>query len=135
MTLVSIEYRRPEDFEAAFEVARRSHVEALIEFSDLVSYNNAGRVAGLAAAAGLPSMFAFREAAEAGALMSYGPSIPEMWRRGADYVVRILQGSNPAEMAIEQPTRFEFVVNLNAAKALGLKVPQAVLLEATDLIQ
>jgi len=135
VTPVSIEYRRPEDFEAAFEVARRSHVEALIEFSDLVSYNNAGPLARLAAAAGLPSMFAFREAAEAGALMSYGPSIPEMWRRSADYVVRILRGSKPAEMAIEQPTRFEFVVNLNAAKSLGIRIPQAVLLEATDVIQ
>ena len=122
-------------FEAAFEAARRAHVDAVMEFSDLISYNKVDRVARAAATAKLPSMFTFREAPDAGALMSYGPSIPEMWRRTADFVVRILEGVKPAEMAVEQPTRFEFVVNLKAAKALGLIIPKTVLLEATDLIQ
>lgn len=80
-------------------------------------------------------MFAFREPVDAGALMSYGPSIPGMWRRAADYMVRILKGSRPAEMAIEQPSRFELVINLEAANALGPTIPQSLRLQADQAVE
>ena len=134
VTLHPVEFRRPDDFDAAFAAIARERVDALITFSDALTYIYAKRVADLTAAARLPAMFAFREVAEAGALMSYGPSIPDMWRRAASYVVRILKGANPAEMAIEQPTRFEFVINLEAAKALGLTIAPALRLQADQLI-
>jgi putative ABC transport system substrate-binding protein len=93
--VVSIEYRHPEEFQSAFEAARRDQADAVTEFSDLVSYANADRVALDAATSKVPSMFTFREAPDAGALASYGPSIPAMWRRAADFVVRILKGDKP----------------------------------------
>jgi putative ABC transport system substrate-binding protein len=107
----------------------------LITFSDLLTYVYAARVAELAASARLPAMYAFREIPDAGGLMSYGPNIPDMWRQSADYVVRILRGTPPADMAIEQPSRFELVVNLKTAKALGITVPGSVLLQANDRIE
>jgi ABC-type uncharacterized transport system substrate-binding protein len=80
-------------------------------------------------------MYAFREVPDAGGLMSYGPNVPDMWRQSAGYVVRILGGATPADMAIEQPRRFELVINLKAAVALGLSVPQPLLLQADDVIR
>jgi putative ABC transport system substrate-binding protein len=80
-------------------------------------------------------MFPFREVTDAGGLMSYGPNLAEMWRRSADYVVRILRGADPSDMAIEQPSRLEFVINLKAAKALGIMVPPSLLLRADDVIR
>jgi putative tryptophan/tyrosine transport system substrate-binding protein len=135
VSLHPVEFRRADDFEAAFAAIARERVDVLITFSDVLTYVYAKRVADLVAAARLPAMFPFREVAEAGALMSYGPSITGMWRRAADYVVRILKGANPAEMAIEQPTKFEFVINLKAARALGLTIPQAMRLQADQIIE
>ena len=114
---------------------RRAHVDALITFSDLLTYVHAARLADLAASARLPAMYAFREIPDAGGLMSYGPNIADMWRQSADYVVRILRGAAPAGMAIEQPRRFELVVNVKAAKALGLSMPQPLLLQADDVLR
>lgn len=135
VSLHPIEFRRADDFEAAFAAIARERVDALITFSDVLTYVYAKRVADLVAAAHLPAMFPFREVADAGALMSYGPSLTGMWRRAADFVVRILKGANPAEMAIEQPTRFEFIINLKAAKALGLAIPQAIRLQADQVLE
>jgi putative ABC transport system substrate-binding protein len=135
VTLVPVEFRRPDDLDAAFEAVRRERVDGLIAFSDVVTYAFAKRVGALAAASGLPSMFAFREVPDAGALMAYGPSIPGLWYRGADYVVRILHGAKPADMPVEQPTRFDFVINMKAAKALGLTIPQSIVLQATEVIE
>jgi putative ABC transport system substrate-binding protein len=134
VTLQSFEFRRADELETTFDAIRQQHVDALITFSDLLTYVFAARVAGLASAAKLPAMYAFREIPDAGGLMSYGPSIPQMWRRSADYVVRILKGEKPADMAIEQPALFEFVVNLKAAKALGISVPRTILLQADDVL-
>jgi putative ABC transport system substrate-binding protein len=135
ITLVAFEFRRPDDFETAFTAIRRERLDALMMFSDPTVYSQAKRVAALASATRIPTMFPFREVPDAGGLRSYGPNLGEMWRRSADYVVRILKGANPADMAIEQPTRLEFVVNLKAARAIGIEVPQSVRLQATDLIQ
>lgn len=135
VSLHPVEFQRPDDFDAAFVAIARERVDALITFSDALTYVYAKRIAELATTARLPAMFAFREVADEGALMSYGPSLTGMWRRAADYVIRILKGANPAEMAIEQPTRFEFIINMKAAKALGLTIPQSLRLQADQVIE
>jgi putative ABC transport system substrate-binding protein len=135
ITLHSFEFRRADELELAFHAIRRAHVDALITFSDLLTYVHASRLAELAASARLPAMYAFREIPDAGGLMSYGPNIADMWRQSADYVVRILKGGSPGDMAIEQPRRFELVVNLKAARALGVSIPQPLLLQADDVIR
>jgi len=135
VTLSSFEFRRAGEFEAAFDAMRQQHLDALITFSDILTYQFSGRVTKLASAARLPAMYAFREVPDAGGLMSYGPNLVDMWRRSADYVVRILKGAKAADLAIEQPTRFEFVINLRTAKALGITVPRTVLLQADYLIE
>lgn len=111
------------------------HVDALMCFSDSSTYVLARQIAERSAAAHLPSVFAFREIPDAGGLMSYGPNIVDMFRRGGSYVARIVRGASPAELPIEMPTRFELVVNLRAAAALGIKVPDQVLLRADDVIR
>jgi putative tryptophan/tyrosine transport system substrate-binding protein len=86
----------------------------------------------LALAARLPTIYQFREYVEAGALMSYGPNIPDLFRHAADYVDKILRGTKPADIPVEQPTRFDLVVNLTTAKTLGLTVPEKLLATADD---
>jgi putative tryptophan/tyrosine transport system substrate-binding protein len=135
VSLHPVEVRGPSDFDAAFAAMAREQVDALITFSDVLTFVYAKRVGELVTAARLPAMIPFREVVDEGALMSYGPSLPAMWRRAADYVIRILKGANPAEMAIEQPTRFEFVINLKAAKALGLTIPAVMRLQADEVIE
>lgn len=135
VSLHPFEFRRPDEIDAAFAAIARERVDALITFSDALTYFYAKQVADLATAARLPAMTPFREVTDAGALMSYGPNITGMYRRSADYVIRILKGANPAEMAIEQPTRFEFVINLKAAKALGLTIPPVMRLQADEIIE
>ena len=135
VTLHSFEFRRADELETAFSAIGRAHADALITFSDLLTYVYAARVAELAASARLPAMYAFREIPDTGGLMSYGPNIPDMWRQSADYVVRILRGATPATMAIEQPRRFELVINLKTAKSLGITVPGSVLLQANERVE
>ena len=134
MAIYPVEFRRPEEFETAFAAIEVQHVDALITFSDFLTYVHAKRIADLAAATRLPALYAFREIPDAGGLMSYGPSITGMWRRAAAYVARILQGESPADLPIEQPANFELVINLRTAKALGLAIPESVMLRADDVI-
>ena len=135
VTLHPVEFRRLEDLDAAFTIIKSEHVDALITFSDLLTYVYAKRVAELAAASHVPALYAFREVPDAGGLMSYGPNLRAMWRRAAAYVVKILQGAKAGDLAIEQPTKFEFVINLKTANALGLTIPQSLLLRADEVIQ
>jgi len=135
VSLESFEFRDADELETAFDAMGRAHVDALMTFSDLLTYVHAARLAGLAASARLPAIYAFREVPDAGGLMSYGPNIPDMWRQSAAYVVKILKGAKPGELAIEQPRRFELVVNLKTAKALGLNVPPTVIARADEVIE
>jgi putative tryptophan/tyrosine transport system substrate-binding protein len=93
------------------------------------------RIADLVTKGHLPTMYSIREETQAGGLMSYGPSQPDMFRRAATYVDRILKGAKPADLPVERPTKFEFVINLRTAKALGLTIPPAVLARADEVVQ
>ena len=133
--LLSLEVRGPEDLEGQFSAITKEPVQALIVFVDPITVTHRKRIADLAARARLPMISGEREFAAAGALMSYGPSFPELFRRAATYVDKILKGAKPADLPVEQPTKFELVINLKTARTLGLTIPQPLLLRADQLIQ
>jgi len=93
------------------------------------------RINTLALAARLPTMYLFREYVETGGLMSYGPDLPDLYRRSGDYVDKILRGTKPADIPVEQPTKFDLIINLTAAKALGLSIPDKLLVAADEVIE
>jgi putative ABC transport system substrate-binding protein len=130
-----LDARSPNDFETAFSAMATRRAGGLIVLPSPMFYVNHRRLVDLAAKQRLPAMWVFREAVEAGGLMCYGSNIPELWRRAATYVEKILKGSKPAELPVEQPTKFELVINLKTAKALGLTIPQSLLVRADELIQ
>jgi putative ABC transport system substrate-binding protein len=132
---VAVEMREPEDVEAAFAVVVRHQAGAVMILPDPQHLIARKRIAELAARHRLPAIYANRDYAEAGGLMSYGPDTSELYHRAAVYVDRILRGARPADLPVEQPTRFELVVNLRAARAVNLAVPSAVLLRADRVIQ
>ena len=107
----------------------------LIIFPSPMFYVNHRRLVDLAAKHRLPAMYVFREAVEAGGLMCYGANIPDLWRQAAAHVEKILRGAKPADLPIEQPTKFELVINLRTAKAIGLTIPPSVLARADEVIQ
>ncbi|HXV82112.1 MAG TPA: ABC transporter substrate-binding protein, partial [Candidatus Binatia bacterium] len=121
--LQQLEVRSSTDFEAAFRAAKTGRVEALIVLQDALINTHRKRIIDLAAKNQLPTMFAEKTHVEAGGLMSYGPSYFDLQRRAATYVDKILKGRKPADLTVEQPTEFEFVVNLKTAKQLGLTIP------------
>jgi putative ABC transport system substrate-binding protein len=127
--------QRPEDVDGAFAAMAAAAVDAVFVMPSPLLFNERRRIGGLAAQHRLPAAGNAREFAEFGCLMSYGASLVDLSRRAAGYVDRILKGAKPAELPIEQPTRFELVVNLKTAKALGITVPQSVLLRADEVIQ
>jgi len=134
LTLLPLEVRAPDDLDAAFEQAVRSRADAIVVHGDLLVYVNRARIADLAAKHRLPAIYYFRENVEAGGLMSYGPSLFDLGRRGATYVDRILKGAKPADLPVEQPTKFELVINLRTASALGLAIPPTLLQRADQII-
>ena len=123
LEVITLEIRRGEDIVPAFE-ALNGHEEALYVVFDALVNTHRIRINTLALAARLPTMHMFREGVEVGGLMSYGANFPDMYRRAADYVDKILRGAKPADIPVEQPTKFDFVVNLTTAKALGLTIPE-----------
>lgn len=135
MTLQRFEVRNAGDFDRAFDVLEKAHVDAIHAFPDGVTLAQRARIAQFAMTKRLPSVFGWKEYAEAGGLMSYGPSLDPSWRRIAGFVDRILKGARPASLPVEQPTTFELVINMRTAKALGLTVSPSLLLRADQVIE
>ena len=129
------EVREVGDLEGAFAAMKRNGVAAVIELPDAMFYAQRRRIADLALKHRLPVMSAFREFVEAGGLIAYGAHIGDLLRRSVTYVDKILKGAKPADLPVEQPTRFELVINLKTAKALGLTIPPSLLLRADEVIQ
>jgi putative tryptophan/tyrosine transport system substrate-binding protein len=128
------EIRQAEDIAPAFE-AFRGHVQALYVVADPLTGTNRVDINSLALAARLPTVHGIREYAQTGGLISYGPNIPDLFRRAAEYVDKILRGAKPADLPVEQPTKFELVINARTAKSLGLTVPQTLLALADEVIE
>jgi ABC-type uncharacterized transport system substrate-binding protein len=135
MTLLTVEARTAEALESAFETAVRSRADAMTVFGDPLTFVHRARIVELSAKHRLPALYLFRESVEAGGLMAYGPNFYDLGRRAAGYVGKILKGAKPADLPVEQPTKFELVINLKTAKALGLTIPQSVLVRADEVIE
>ncbi len=133
--LQRLEARGPNEFDRAFTTMSRERASGLIVLPSSMFLTERRRIVDLAARSRLPAMYYFREFAEAGGLMSYGPNVSDLWRRAATYVDKILKGAKPADLPVEQPTRFELVINLKTAKALGLTIPPSVLIRADQVIR
>jgi putative ABC transport system substrate-binding protein len=132
--LQSFQVRGPNDFEGAFQTARE-RAGSLVVIQDIVTVTHLKRIVELAAKHRLPAIYMEADFAEAGGLMSYGPSQTDMFRRAATYVDKILKGAKPADLPVEQPTKFELVINLKAAKQIGLTIPPNVLARADKVIK
>ena len=132
--VVTLEIQRAEDIAPAFD-ALKGRADALYVCGEPLVNTNRVRINTLALGARLPTMFGLREYVEAGGLMSYGPNQADLYRRAADYVDKILRGAKPADIPVEQPTKFYLIINLTAAKALGLTIPESFLLHADEVIE
>jgi putative tryptophan/tyrosine transport system substrate-binding protein len=130
-----LEARTPGELESAFEAAARARADAIHVYGDALTVVHRARIAELAARARLPTMYLFKDNVAAGGLMSYGPNAADIFRRNAGYVDKILRGAKPADLPVEQPTKFELVINLKTAKALGLTIPPSLLGRADEVIQ
>jgi len=135
VTLQSVEARSGEELERAFAAMKQSRPSALLMTGDGVHQRYIGRIVAFTSETRLPAMYQLKEAVDRGGLMSYGASLPDLGRRAAHYVDKILKGAKPADLPIELPTRFELVINLKTAKALGLTIPQTILLRANQIIE
>jgi putative ABC transport system substrate-binding protein len=132
-----VEARGPDAFDSAFAAMTSAHAGALLVVPDRIFYQHRRLLTELAATRRLPTMHTLqcREFVEAGALLCYGASLPDSWRRAATYVDKILKGAKPADLPVEQPTKFELVINLKTAQALGITMPPSLLLLADEVIQ
>jgi putative ABC transport system substrate-binding protein len=129
------EVRAPEEFARAFATMSEERVGGLIVLSDAVTLRYRTQLVKLAAEHRLPAIYEFREFVEIGGLMAYGPRLLALFQRAAFYVDRLLKGTNPADLPVEQPTKFEFIINLKTAQALGLTLPSTLLFLADEVIQ
>ena len=134
LEVAPLEIRRAQDIAPAFE-ALKAQADALYVAGDQLVAANRTRILTFALGARLPTIFGARAYVQAGALMSYGPSFPDLFRRAAEYVDKILRGTKPGDIPVEQPTKFEFVLNLTTAKVLGLTIPESFLLRADEVIE
>jgi putative tryptophan/tyrosine transport system substrate-binding protein len=134
LDVTTVEIRRAEDITSGL-TALKGHAEALYVVTDPLVASNRIRINTLALGARLPTMYGVRDYVEAGGLICYGPNYSDLFRRAADYVDRILRGAKPSDLPVEQPTKFDLVVNLTTAKALELKIPEAFLLRADEVIE
>jgi putative ABC transport system substrate-binding protein len=133
--LQRLDIEGPGEFEAAFEAATRGHAEALLLGGGEIFVPHRSRLVALAAEHRLPAMYFTLSFVHAGGLMTYAANLDSQFRRAAYYVDRILKGTRPADLPVEQPREFDFVINLRTAQALGLTIPHHVLLQATEVIQ
>ena len=130
-----IEARGPADFDRAFSDMTRARAGALSVLSSTMFLSERRRLADLAAKNRLPAVYSLREFVDAGGLMAYGPNLADSFRRAATYVDKILKGAKPGDLPVEQPRKFELVINLKTAKALGLTIPQSVLTRADHVVE
>ena len=135
VSLWPVEVREPNDLPGAFSAIARAGPDALITFADPLTNTERRRIVDFAVRNRLPMISAVRPFADEGGLMTYGPNIADMCRRAATYVDKILKGAKPADLPVEQPTKFDLVINLKTAKALGLTIPPSVLLRADRVIE
>jgi putative tryptophan/tyrosine transport system substrate-binding protein len=131
----AVELKNPTDLEGAFSTAKNWRADALIVLSNPLSLAYRTQIGDLAAKVGLPTIYLYRAHVNSGGLISYGPDLPDMFRRCGVYVGRILGGTKPADLPIERPARFELVVNLKTAKVLGVTIPEAILVRADEVIE
>jgi putative ABC transport system substrate-binding protein len=130
-----IDVRKLEDLERAFEKAVARRADALVVANDTVTSANRRQLAELAAKHRLPAMFASREFVEVGGLAAYAVSYPDLYRRAATFIDKIFKGAKPTDLPVEQPTKFELIVNLKTAKTIGIELPTAILLRADEVIE
>jgi putative tryptophan/tyrosine transport system substrate-binding protein len=135
LQIQSLEVRGPNDLEGAFQAAVKGRAGGLTVGSGPVLTANRNRILNFAATKRLPGVYPWKEYVEDGGLMSYAPNLPDMYRRAATYVDKILKGAKPADLPVEQPMKFDFVINLKAAKQIGLTIPQSVLYRADRVIK
>ena len=135
MRLQVVAARGPDNFDSAFSEMTKARASALIMGVGNMFFSERRRLVDLAAKHRLPAVYGLREVVDVGGLMSYGPNQADLFRRAATYVDKILKGANPGDLPVEQPTKFELVINLKTAKSLGLTIPQTVLLRADEVIQ
>jgi putative ABC transport system substrate-binding protein len=135
LKLSFVRARTPDEFSPAFSEISRTHAQGLYLMDDAFFVTHRTTLLNLASKARLPTSYGIRTFVDEGGLMSYGPSSSDMFRRSAGYVDRILKGAKPSELPVEQPTRFELIVNLKTAKALGITIPQTILLRADEVIR
>ena len=131
----SVEASRADDFDSAFQAMSQQHADGVVVLSDALMTTNAARLAQLAARTRIPAMYGHNLYTMAGGLMSYGPSLPDLYRNAASYVDKVLRGSKPSDIPVQEPTKFEFIVNLKTAKTLGLAIPPDVMTTADRLIE
>jgi putative ABC transport system substrate-binding protein len=133
--LVVVEASDPAQLETAFEAARKESAEGILVLGDALIFAHSAKVVGLAARYRLPAMYLSRRNVQNGGLMSYGPNNVDLWHRAGAYVGRILNGERPGDLPVEQPTRFDLIVNLKTAAELGITVPPSILAQAEDVIE
>ena len=135
MTITPVEAQSQNDFKRAFGEMKQAHIDGLIVSANVVYVQNRKLIANLAAQQHLPAIYGRGDFVDAGGLASYGTSFPHLYRRAATYVDKILKGAKPAELPVEQPTKFELIINLKAAKQIGLTIPPNVLARADRVIR
>jgi putative ABC transport system substrate-binding protein len=133
--LQSLEVRSPDDFNGAFDSAKRKKVGALVIVEDPLTFNELKRIAEFCADSRLPAVYGLRAFADVGGLMTYGASLADLYRRAVGYIDKMLRGAKPSDLPVEQPTKFELVINLKTARALGLEIPPTLLARADEVIE
>ena len=135
ITLDHYQTRTRAEFDAAYDAISKQNVNGLLVFPDGVTLANRLGIIDFAAKRQLPSMLGWKEFVEAGGLMAYGPNVPDNFRPAAGYVARILNGASPSDLPIQEPARFDFVINLNTARQLGLVLPPALVVRADEVVE